>query len=400
MKIKKEAVLKERKIEFFTSVSSSESGYEKEQTDPFAVIYPIGFVPERRYGLQVVFHSAGHNVYSAIGTMMEKNNHDVYKVPDDAFGLVLDCRNHYHSDWWWGGINARGEGNPDRCGIQKQPVENRCMATVEWVMKSFPVDPDRVYAVGNSMGGSGALGIAFCRGDMFAAIKVNVPAGVRHMADRSLLENVRAKGFSIPDPPPVLDYSAQNDPWSEGHEVLYRSMRKNKYAFYGFWGNFGHENIHKKIEKKNDLIHSVPILEIKKSQAYPVFFGSDTDDKNPWEFPKSAPQSGQVNGFFRYENRSDEKDRFEMALWLLNPEEWKTTFSLPEKAKTSLLLRRTQRFFLKPNQNFNWKLILPNGKSKSGKGVADEFGHPEISSIQILQEKQILVLTKEEPTTH
>lgn len=394
MKVKKEAVLKERKIEFFTSVSGYDLGYEKEQADPFAVIFPIDFRADCRYPLQVVFHSAGHNVYSAVGTMMEKGNHDVYKVPEDMFGLVLDCRNHYATDWWWGGINAHGEGNPDRRGIGKQPVENRCMATVEWMLKSFPIDPDRVYAVGNSMGGSGALGIAFCRGDVFSAIKVNVPAGVRHMASRAVLDLPNPKGFSIPDPPPVLDYSAQNDAWSEGHEVLYRGVREKKYAFYGFWGNFGHENNHKVIAKHNDLIHSVPILQIKKSEAYPVFWGADTDDQNPWEAPESAPESGQVNGFFRYQNVIDEKDHFEMVLWLLGPDEWETIVSLPDMATANLLIRRVQRFLLKPNEKFSWKLVLPDGKAKSGTAFADEFGHPEIPSIQILQKKQVLILAK------
>lgn len=51
--------------------------------------------------------------------------------------------------------------------------------TVEWVKANYPVDPDRVYLSGVSMGGCGALGIGMPRGDVFSAVCVWVPAGGR-----------------------------------------------------------------------------------------------------------------------------------------------------------------------------------------------------------------------------
>ena len=49
--------------------------------------------------------------------MYTKGDHDIYKIPEDFFGLVLDCREHYKPDWWWGGINAKGEGDPEILSI-------------------------------------------------------------------------------------------------------------------------------------------------------------------------------------------------------------------------------------------------------------------------------------------
>ena len=377
-----------RKVELYSHNTESEWGYEKDQTDTFAVIYPKDYCESETYPLYVVFHSAGHDVYSAFAYTWDDGNHDIYKTPENAFAVYPDCRANMN-DWWWGGINAIGEGDESRKGTEKQPVEKRIMATVKHMTDTYPIDENRIYAVGNSMGGSGSLGIALCRGDIFAAIKANVPAGVRHAADRCCLDTEAPEGFSIPEPPVVLDYSSQTDMWSKGHEVLYRGMREKKYALYGYWGEFGHANNHNEIAKYNDLIHAVPVLEIKKNEAYPVFTNASTDDKNPWEYPDTDAKAGQVNGFFRFENICDTEDTFEMKLWLLTPEEWETKVTLPESSVCDLLIRRAQNFKLAGGEGFLWSLGDDNGTA-----TADTEGHPEISGITVRSKAQVLKLKK------
>lgn len=393
MKVQNSGMLCGRKIEFFHHSSKAEWGYTAEQYDTFAVHYPENYEENKKYPLYVVFHSAGHDVYSSIACVWSEGNHDIYHTPVDMFGLFLDCRANMN-DWWWGGINAMGDGDPSRKGTAKQPVENRCIATVEWVIDNFNIDSDRVYAVGNSMGGSGALGIAMCRGDIFTAIKVNVPAGVRHGADRCCLDTAVSAGFTMPDPPVVVDYSAQNDEWSTGHEVLYRGMREKRYALHGYWGEFGHENNHRIIAEHNDLVHALPILGIKKSQAYPVFTNADTDDINPWEDNENCAKAGQVNGFFRWEIIKDTPDVFEMKLWLLNPSEWETRVVLPDTATAELLLRRVQQFELAPNEKFEWSLASDDGEEINGVSSADDTGHPSIGEICVKQQVQRLILKR------
>ena len=377
-----------RRTELFSHPSKAEWGYEKEQWDTVAIQYPKDFKEGVKYPLYVVFHSAGHDVYSTIGCVWGEGNHDIYHVPDDMFGLFLDCRVHA-DDWWWGGINALGEGDPSRAGTAKQPVENRCIATVEWMIESYPIDTDRVYAVGNSMGGSGALGVAMCRGDIFAAIKANVPAGVRHAADRCCLDSEAPEGFKIPEPPVVLDYSSQIDDWSRGHEVIYRGMREKKYAFHGFWGEFGHANNNSEIAKYNDLIHSLPVMDIKKSEPYPVFVNASTDGVNPWETPDTPDKSGQVNGFFRWESICDSADKLEMKLWLTSPDEWETRVELPTESEAELLVRRVSGFKLGGGESFRWSL-----GEQSGESVADADGRPAIDKITVTREPQVLVITR------
>ena len=205
-----------RKLEYFIQTSGENIGYPSLRDDRFGVLHPENEIPRKEYPLYVVFHSAGHDLESTLQCMVTPGDHDIYHTPDDSFALVLDCKKHDDTDWWWGGIDAHGKGNPARSGTNLMPVETRCIESIEWTLNSFPIDRERVYAVGNSMGGSGALGIALRRGDLFAAIKANVPAGVRHAADRCCLDKSSPNGFTIPDPPIVVDYSAQNDDWSEG----------------------------------------------------------------------------------------------------------------------------------------------------------------------------------------
>ena len=394
MTVQNNGMINGREIKFFSTVSDPAWGYSKEQRDTFAVEYPKNYDETKKYPLYVIFHSAGHDVYSAVNCMLFEGDHDIYHTPDDMFGLVLDCRQNSETDWWWGGINAMGEGDPARSGTCKQPVENRCIATVEWVIEKYNIDTERVYAVGNSMGGSGALGIALCRGDLFASIKVNVPAGVRHAADRCCLDTEMPEGFTIPDPPVVVDYSAQNDVWSTGHEVLYKSMRDKGYALHGYWGEFGHANNNSEIAKHNDLVHAIPVLDMKLHEAYPVFTNADTDDKNPWEYKEDCITAGQVNGFFRFENVTDSESEFSMKLWLLTSDEWETRVQLPKKATADLTLRRVQSFALAPNEQFKWTLTAENGESVSGTANADETGHAMIKGITVMQQKQTLTITK------
>src|SRR5205814_2116472 len=130
----------------------------------------------------------------------------------------------------------------------------------------------------------------------------------------------------IPDPPVAVDYSAQNDGWSVGHERFVKAMNDRKYALYFYWGPFGHANNSAQIKKVNDLIDSFDWLSVRKNEAYPVFTNATGNSKLPWPDQLKEKAAGQVNAFFRWKNLSDTKDKLEMSLYLSSPEDLKTTF--------------------------------------------------------------------------
>ena len=384
MDVKNGSLLYGRRIEFFSHDSGAEWGYDTPRRDSFAVIHPKDERPGVRYPLYVVFHSAGHDLFSCINCMRNKGDHDIYHTPEDSFAVVPDCLANSSSDWWWGGLGAHGEMNEGRRGTSPTPCERRVIDTVKWTMNRYAIDARRVYAVGNSMGGSGALGIALCRGDLFAAIKVNVPAGVCHAFARCGMDDDAPDGFSIPDPPIVIDYSAQNDEWSYGHDALYAAMRERKYAIMGFFGPFGHENNDEKMTAVNDLIHAFDVGSVRLDEAYPAFCGATTDDALPWRDGNGIEgdeRSGQVN--------ADEADRFEIALRLLRPDEWESRVTFPEASVADVSIRRIQKFRLAPGERFAWEYA-----GASGECAADEDGVPTVERLEVVREVRTLILRR------
>lgn len=388
MKINDNSYMNGRFVEWFHHESGKEYGYKKTQTDSFAVLHPKDEEKGKEYPLYVVFHSAGHDLYSTLGCTPYVGNHDIYHAPENMYALYLDCRFNQNNDWWWGGVDALGkETDPSHGGIELQPVEKRCIDTVEYVLNEYPIDRNAVFAVGNSMGGSGALGIAFPRGDIFTAILANVPAGVEHICDRSCLGREKPDGFSIPDPPLVVDYSAQNDEWSTGHEKLYQGMAKEKYALVGYFGIFGHANSLEFIRTYNDLVLTFDALSMRKNEAYPAFTNASTDDPIPWPDHRDSELSGQVNAFFRFKNREDTASVFSIDLWLAGEDEIKTANHLPQKSVADVTLRRIQNFAVRPGERIHYIF-----GEKDGTVSADETGHITIPAIPVCREKTALIL--------
>ena len=200
----KESIFTGRKLETFKHGIKKEWGYAASQRDTFLVLHPKQARPNAP--LYVVLHSAGHDVHSCLACTTKIGNHDIYHSPKDFFALYLDCRAN-RGDWWWGIKKYENS--------EVSPTDKRVMDTVNWVIERYGIDGNRVYLCGNSMGGSGTLGIGMRHGDVFAAIKANVPAGVEHVSSRMYFPPRTVPADVIfPDPPIVIDYSAQNDGWS------------------------------------------------------------------------------------------------------------------------------------------------------------------------------------------
>ena len=377
-----------RPYEVFQHGVKPEWGYATPQQDIFIVVHPKA---ERRNApLYVVLHSAGHDVVSCLRCTRDAGNHDIYRSPDDFYALYLDCRAN-KGDWWWGGMHAGDAGLIKKnSGGNPTPAEKRVMDTVKWVIGKYGIDPDRVYLCGNSMGGSGTLGIGVRNGDVFAAIKANVPAGIEHVSNRMYFPPQTVPGsMKIPDPPVVIDYSAQNDKWSFGHERFVKAMNDRKYALYFYWGPFGHANNSAAIMKVNDLINSVDWLSLRRNEAYPVFANASCNDRHPWPDDLTSKAAGQVNAFFRWKNISDTKDKLEMSLFLAGPSELKTTFAIPGEATADVSLRRIQNLQIKPCEAYKWAY----GAAK-GEGKADAEGLVTIPGLKITAAPMAVVVSR------
>ena len=262
--------------------------------------------------------------------------------------------------------------------------------TVKWTIRQYGIDENRVYLCGNSMGGRGTLGIGTRHGDIFAAIKANVPARVEHVFSRMYFppQTVPA-GVTLPDPPIVIDYSAQNDSWSKGHDAFVKAMNERKYALFFYWGWFGHANNHEKIMQVNDLINSFDWLSAKKNEAYPAFTNASTNDPLPWPDRLADKKSGQVNAFFRWKNLRDTQEAVELSLFLVKPAELKTKFTIPAEATADVSLRRLQMLRVAPGETMRWTFGAANGQV-----AADTTGWITVPRLKITAQPTTLSVRK------
>ncbi|HWE04822.1 MAG TPA: hypothetical protein VG326_20620 [Tepidisphaeraceae bacterium] len=374
-----ESVFTGRELETFKHGIKDDWGYSAPQTDTFLLLHPKE--PRKNAPLYVVLHSAGHDVHSCLACTTTVGNHDIYHSPPDFFALYLDCRAN-KGDWWWGSDKYKGP--------EESPTDKRVMDTVKWVIKQYGIDENRVYLCGNSMGASGTLGIGMRHGDVFAAIKANVPAKVEHVSNRMYFppRSVPADVI-LPDPPIAIDYSAQNDGWSKGHDGFVKAMNDRKYALFFYWGPFGHANNSANIMKVNDLINSFDWLSVKKNEAYPAFTNASTNDPLPWPDQLKDKKPGQVNAFFRWKILRDAPDAIETSLFLIKPSELKTTFTIPAEAMADVSLRRLQALRITPGEKMHWTF-----GSASGDVPADPSACITIPKLKISAEPVTLTVEK------
>ena len=320
-------------------------------------------------------------------------------IPEDFYGLILEVRRI--EDFW---------GIPKDCIIPKvkggegaivpdeiSETEKRVLEQVEWAASNLAIDRNRIYLGGASMGGSGTLGIGLVNGDVFAAIKANVSASPYHVIKRAGLGGELTR---IPDPPVLVEYSAQNDRWSLDKDLLYSGMDEAKYSIFAYWGPFGHTGRNSKVLPKNDLVGSFNIFDIKLNEPYVAFSSASCNDPMPWPDGylknKKHPlgtSSGQRNAYFRWANVKDCADSFEVDLRLITQSDWKSSrFKFPKAAKADITPRRVTNFSINANERIAWEY-----GEKKGEVVADKTGHVTIAQLEMTPVPIRLVLKHIQP---
>lgn len=388
-----------RTVATYRHRARAEWGYAADQSDRFLVVQPAAgsAAPPPLY---VVLHSAGHDVETALTSGFALHpeggyDHGLFHPPAECVALYLDCKAN-PADWWWGWHMIERE--PQAYAQRLTPVERRVLDTIEWVVATHGIDRERVYLSGISMGGSGSLGIGLRRGDLFAAMMVWVPAGTKHAAWRVPLVEAAGDGTApagIPDPPVVVDCSAQDDAWSDGQETLLAGAARNRYPLIHGWGAFGHVGHEPKIARTCAVALAFPWLAIRRDEAYPVFTGASCDQRPPWPKGRAGGDAiGQINAFFRWQARTDGDVAAAMELRLLRPGEVPSALPFPAEATTDVTLRRLRRFRPQPGAICTWTLDRAGAPVQSGTATVDEAGLVTIPRLRITAVPAVLRITR------
>lgn len=356
-------------------------GYETDGTDHFLVALPGKVLTPPP--LCVVLHSAGGNFREPFESICAAHHQRGFYGDDTFYVLSLDCSANREVDWWWG--NEAIERQPRKYQAEFTPTEKRVLATIEWAVREFGIDRDRIYLNGISMGGSGCLGIGINHGELFAAVSVVVPAGVRHMSHR-------LPAVLPVDPPPLVNVSSHLDGYALGQEELLQLFANRGYSLTFAWEPFAHAAT--RIGEINPAVYDFPWLTIRKNEAYPVFARATTDQHYPGLNNSREPdQRGQINGYFRWKNLQDVDDRLAMELRLVRKEELRHPFDPPTAAEADLTLRRIQRFVVKAGRSYEWRMMAGSKALQSGKIVVGADGLLSVPKIRIAKEPTVFSIT-------
>lgn len=394
-----------RIVDWYSHKGDPSWGGDPSYEDRFAVARPVGG-DATGAPLLVVLHWRGGGVAAGgingqVPLADEKDR--VFSAPDGFYVLMLDAMRNYnvvlnrtHDEYWWGATSRyRGPVREDVPRIMSgvTSCEKRVLDSVEWTIKRYAIDRNRVYLCGNSMGGQAAYAIGMSHGEVFAAVDANVPATAWFAAARlgfvDKYGNDVKKNFKpkFPDPPVCVEWSGIDDIWSRGRDVIRRGMIRRQWPHMFIWGPFGHCSYVSQARKKNDLVERFDWLSVKRNEAYPVFTCATCDDRFPWPFkiwkPKKAwfggwaddvvsaemkiadgaPEAGQVNAFFRWRNIRDDGGCLEMELYIASAEEIGTKqFLPPVSARANVAIRRVQSSAIANASEVRWNFGKVSGK--------------------------------------
>lgn len=160
----------------------------------YAIVFPENYDPSRSYGLILALHGAG---VEASGLA------ECYKPKDWAFVVCPTNRRPYGFDWQdWGRLDA--------------------LEVLEEICHTFPIDQERIYLTGHSMGGHGTWHIGLTHPDLFAAIAPGAgwpsfPLYIPNFLQRSIIFTEPAKltireMAARPDNTPAFIENAKNLP--------------------------------------------------------------------------------------------------------------------------------------------------------------------------------------------
>jgi len=111
-------------------------------TQKYGIRFPVNYDPEGEYSLILTTHGASVECEGQV---------NAFEAKDWAFVVAPTNRRRFGFDWQdWGRLDA--------------------IEVMDIIMEKYPIDPNRVYLVGHSMGGHGAWHIGCTHADRFAAV--------------------------------------------------------------------------------------------------------------------------------------------------------------------------------------------------------------------------------------
>jgi hypothetical protein len=274
-------------------------------------------------------------------------------------------------------------------------TERRLHWMVTWIIKTYGVDPDRVYSRGQSMGAMGSTQWAFRNPDLFAAVYPRLGRVRQSWLPSIPFGSIQQSRWTKPAPMEdgVTDYFVRQDsvkwvaehpedlpfyawcygrndwvePWKSQIDMV-KALTANKHGFALSWNNHGHDS--EGARAMDRLMTHYGSNVFKRNQSYPAF-GNSSIDQNMGNGDKAdGDLEGGINLGFRWSDVVDEPGRWGA----------KISNDLNKADMTvDVTPRRCQKFKAKAGEKFKWT----NSAGGSGEAAADAFGRVTVEKVKI-----------------
>lgn len=244
-------------------------------------------------------------------------------------------------------------------------TENRLLWMIDWSIKSYGADPQRVSMGGSSMGGLGSINVGFRHPELFAAVYPSTapflwwPPSSLHglqgrdtkalMADgkTSYVDHTNSPRFAAErhEDMPFLGWAVGrrdgNHNWQEYIDMV-KALTANHHGFAFSWNDGGHSEGGRAM---GPITKYYPASKFARNRSYPAFGNSSIDHDLGNGSKEAGAREGGINLGFDWKDVVDEERK------------WSITISndLAKEAMTvDVTPRRCQKFKLKPGDECKW----------------------------------------------
>ena len=299
-----------------------------------------------------------------------------YGLRGPVYNMVSITPGDPYQTWFYGHRDATGK-------TVVNYTERRMLLTIDFVARQLTSEgvdpnPNKIYAFGASMGGTGGNFLGARYGNVFTAAIASLGA-VDHnrngkwtrVAEQRLWGKRSEKlptsgGGSVWDHQNLikwhlanvgretafmLDGHASNDGSIPFDAVpdYYEALQKAKRPFMAIWGPWGHSGIH---EPKSPNHRWWGTLQFNKDESLPaVAFATSSDD------PRKKRRAGQINCKLEWSARENDFDKRSTADDVVDePGRWGCCLrSLAGKQTASITPRRCRKFKPRPGAKCRWE---------------------------------------------
>ncbi len=335
-------------------------------------------------GLLFRGHGRGGNFLNGLGSTGQAG--EWRGAVDDyvSNGDVATSFYGYHEDYDVLAINL-----PPTTGIVRGVTHARVLFTLDWALANLPVDAQRIYTSGGSMGASFGVFLAAHDPERVAAVWGTVPradlsfvpdpSGFPRAAFNRMWGDVAATNLPTDEGMPVYDrlnarhlaalnaargvapmvmFSGRQDivvGWNE-KPPWFAAMQTHRQGGYFFWDNRPHGGAPGAWSPMEDARY---LYRFRRDRSFPALSRCSADHDPGDGDPASGDSVGTINGFVEWDTTIvDQPTKWQVTLSLRSLATRWNTFAAPESCTADITPRRLQRFIVTPGSVYAYRVEL------------------------------------------